>query len=284
MNIFDGKKVAEKIKKEIAKEIKAKNLKPKLAVILIGDDEASKIYVRLKKQAGEKIGIKVEEYDFSSRAREDDIIVKINELNKAGDAHGIIVQLPLPAVFNTDRIIESIDPKKDADGFHKENLKILQKGRCNFLPVLPLAILLALREGFKNNLSGKSALAFVNSEIFGQVLKTILQKEGLGLKYLVRNTCLVFGAEDKLKKADAVITVTGCPNMIKGDMIKDGAVLVDAGITRYHDGKIIGDVDRESVAQKAAFLTPTPGGIGPVTVALLLRNVYLAALALENKK
>lgn len=283
MELFDGKKVAKKIKEETARQIKAKNLKPKLAIILVGEDEASKLYIRLKKEAGLKIGIKAEEYIFSAQAKESEVVAKIEELNKREDIHGIIVQLPLPAVFSSERIIEAIDPKKDVDGFHKENTKLIQKGRCNFLPVLPLAILLALGEGFRNDLNGKKILAFVNSEIFGQALKAVIENEGAGLEYLVRNTCLVLGMEERIKEADAIITVTGCPRMIKGNMIKEGAVLVDAGVTRYHDGKILGDMDRESVAGKAAFLTPTPGGIGPVTVALLLRNVCLAAIGLEKK-
>ncbi len=277
MKLFDGKKTAQKILKQLAADIKKSKIRPRLAVILVGDDETSRLYIKLKKQAAEKVGIEVEEFNFPAQASEREIIERINVLSQDEKIHGILVQLPLPAAFNADRIINSINPLKDVDGFHKENQKLLQKDKSKLMPVLPLAILVAILQASKNNLKGKKAMALVNSEIFGRVLKLILEKEGLAVEYLVRNTCLILGAEEKLKSADILITVCGCPALIKGEIIKKGAILIDAGITRYHDGKVMGDVDQESVSQKAAFLTPMPGGIGPVTLALLLRNVFLAA-------
>jgi len=282
MKLFDGKKVARKILKELAGEIKRAKVKPRLAAILIGEDEASKLYIKLKKETGKKIGIEVTEHRFNGRAPEEEILSYIKRLNSDPDVNGIIVQLPLPAVLNTDRIIEAIDPKKDVDGFHRENRKLLEKGKEIIFPVLPLAILTAL-DGAKKLISGKKVLALVNSEIFGQTLKISLAGKGLAADYLVRNTCVLFGAEKELKLADILISVCGCPSMIKGESIKDGAILIDAGVTRYHDGKVVGDIDRESVKNKAAFLTPVPGGIGPLTVALLLKNVYLATENLAKK-
>jgi len=153
------------------------------------------------------------------------------------------------------------------------------------LPVLPLAILGAVSDAVKNKLrelKGKNILALVNSEVFGLVLKLVFAREGLSVNYQVRNTCLVLGLEKDLLAADVLITVSGCPNLVKDEIIKEGVILIDGGITRYYDGKVVGDVDRKSVESKAAFLTPVPNGIGPLTVALLLRNVYLAAKKRET--
>jgi len=282
MKLFDGKRVANKILKELAEEIKKNKARLRLAIILIGDDESSKLYVKLKKEAGKKIGIEVQEHRFNAQAPEEEIISYIYRLNNDPDVNGIIVQLPLPAVLNTDKIIEAINPRKDVDGFHKENRKLLEKGKENILPVLPLVILTAL-DSAKKLVTGKSVLALVNSDIFGQTLKAVLAKDGFAVEYLVRNTCVLFGAEKELKTADILISVCGCPNMIKGESIKEGVVLIDAGVTRYHDGRVVGDVDKKSVKNKAVFLTPVPGGLGPLTVALLLRNVYLAAGILSKK-
>ncbi len=282
MKLFDGKKVANKILKELAEEIKKAKIKPRLAVILVGEDEASKLYVKLKKETGKKIGVEVQEHRFNAKAPEEEIVSYLKRLNNDPDVNGIIVQLPLPTVLNTDKIIEAIEPKKDVDGFHKKNRKSLEKGKEVILPVLPLVILTAL-DSAKKLMASKNVLALVNSDIFGQTLKIILAREGFIVDYLVRNTCVLFGAEKELKTADILISVCGCPNMIKGESIKEGAILIDAGVTRYHDGKVVGDIDRESVKNKAVFLTPVPGGLGPLTVALLLRNVYLVAENLIKK-
>jgi len=286
MRVFDGKKAAGKILKEIKKSVVQECLEPVLAVILIGDDESSRLYARLKKEAGHKIGVKVVEYKFDTQVSDNDVVAKIKQLNDDENVHGIIVQLPLPAIFNADRMIEQINPQKDVDGFHRENRRLLEKEKGpHFLPVLPLAILGAVSDAVKNKLEelkGKNILALVNSEIFGLALKLVFAREGLSVNYRVRNTCLVLGLEKDLLAADVLITVSGCPNLVKDEIIKQGVILIDGGITRYHDGKVVGDIDRKSVESKAAFLTPVPGGIGPLTVALLLRNVYLAAKKRET--
>ena len=296
MKLFNGKRVANKILKELKEAIAKEKQSPKLAIVLVGDDEASKLYVKLKKEAGKKIGIEVAEHKFNGQAKEDEIISYIQRLNCDTDVDGIITQLPLPAVLNADKIIGAIDPMKDVDGFHKENRKLLEKGKEKLMPVLPTAILSALQAALKGGAAGsafatssaeatavekasgdkKKILALVNSEIFGQTLKIVLARAGFSVDYLVRNTCVVFGAEKEIKEAEVLISACGCPQMIKGETIKEGAILIDAGVTRYHDGKVAGDVDAASVAAKAVFLTPVPGGLGPLTVALLLRNVYLA--------
>jgi len=283
MKLFNGKKAAQKILKELAGEIKKAKIKPRLAIILIGDDSSSRLYIKLKKEAARKVGIEFEEHIFDAAVKEAEIINKISELNKNKAVSGIIVQLPLPAIFNVDKIIEAIDPEKDVDGFHRESRKLLEKGKEIFLPVLPSVILTAL-DSAKKLMADKNVLALVNSNVFGQTLKIILAREGFAVDYLVRNTCVLFGTEKELRTAGILISVCGCPNMIKGEAIKEGAILIDAGVTRYHDGKVVGDVDLESVKNKAAFLTPVPGGLGPLTVALLLRNVFLAAENLAEKQ
>lgn len=273
--------------KDLAADIKKDKIRPALAVVLVGENEASKLYVKLKKEAAVKIGVEIKEFYFGDQAKEEEIIDRIEKLNEDEKVHGIIVQLPLPAVFNTERILEIISPQKDVDGFHKENRRLLEKGETpHFLPVLPLAILTAIADAVKKNLASlknKNILALVNSEIFGSILKLVLEKEGAPLKYQVRNTCIVLGIEKEIQAADILITVCGCPNLIKGEMIKSGVILIDGGVTRYHDGKVVGDVNRKDVKSKAAFLTPVPGGIGPLTVALLLRNVFLAAKGIVKK-
>ncbi|MBI4709489.1 MAG: bifunctional 5,10-methylenetetrahydrofolate dehydrogenase/5,10-methenyltetrahydrofolate cyclohydrolase [Candidatus Portnoybacteria bacterium] len=276
MKLFDGRQAAKHILEELKKKIKKEKIQSCLAVISVGENEESKLYVKLKKEAAEKIGIKVREYVFSTQAKEEEIIATIEALNEDKEVSGILVQLPLPAMLNTEKIIGAINPAKDVDGFHKENRRLLEKGDIKFMPVLPLAILTAVKIGADDNLTNKKILALVNSDIFGATLKLVFKKEGADIEYLVRNTCIVAGAEKQLKEADVLIMVCGCPNFIKGEMIKEGAILIDAGITRFSDGKVVGDFDRKSVEPKAAFLTPVPGGIGPLVVALLLRNVYLA--------
>jgi methylenetetrahydrofolate dehydrogenase (NADP+)/methenyltetrahydrofolate cyclohydrolase len=276
MKLFDGKKVAHKILKETAERIKKTKLKPGLAVILVGNNAASEVYVHLKKEAAKKIGIDFFELKFNENTQEKELIEKINELNARENINGIIVQLPLPAILNQDKIMEAISPRKDIDGFHPQNRRALAKGEAVLAPVLPTAILVAVKQANKD-LIGKKVLALVNSDILGRALKIFFENENADFQYQVRNVCLIAGAEKAINQADILISVCGCPNLIKGELIKENAILIDAGITRYTDGRIIGDVDMVSVKNKAVFLTPTPGGIGPLTVALLLRNVYLAA-------
>jgi methylenetetrahydrofolate dehydrogenase (NADP+)/methenyltetrahydrofolate cyclohydrolase len=278
MRLFDGKKFADKILGEIKEKIKKEGLKAKLVVFLIGEDEASKIYIRLKKEAAIMVGIGFELYNYDRGAAEQEIIEKIMDLNKDKNISGIIVQLPLPDSFSKNKIISAINPRKDVDGFHKENQQLFEKGKKRFEPVLPGAILLAIKNAENGKLHGKKAVALVNSDIFGQALKLVLEKEGINFQYKLKKTCLIFGADDDLKKADIIITACGCPGLVRGEMIKPGAILIDAGIFRAKDGKVVGDIDRKNVENIASFLTPVPGGIGPLVIALLLQNVYYSNL------
>lgn len=261
MRIFNGKRIAEKILLDLKKRIKKGRVKLKLAVISVGQDPASKLFIRNKKRAAEEVGIKVLYYKFKKNNREKEIIQKIKKLNADSSVNGIIVQLPLPKGFNTKKIVDMVDPKKDVDGFGKMSA---------FSPVLPSAILIALKMAIKRP-RNKKIIALVNSDIFGKTLKLFLRKEGIKISYSKDRK------SPKINEGDIIITVLGVPKLIKGEMIKDRAVLIDGGITVIGRNKVVGDIDRKSVAQKASFLTPVPGGIGPLTVALLLKNVYLAS-------
>ncbi|MFH1462260.1 MAG: bifunctional 5,10-methylenetetrahydrofolate dehydrogenase/5,10-methenyltetrahydrofolate cyclohydrolase [bacterium] len=262
MKIFNGKKEAEKILLDLKKNIKKLKTSPGLAVILVGQDRASKLFIKNKKRAAKDIGVRVVQYKFKRTAKEKEVIQKIKELNKSRSVSGIIVQLPLPKGFNAKRITGIISPEKDVDGFGKVSL---------FQPVLPSAISIALEKSGKS-LKSKKILALVNSDIFGKTLREFFKQKRIKISYILKRKLFLVN----LKSADVVITAVGCPKLIKGNMVKNGAVLIDAGIVVSGRNKIIGDVDRESVAAKLSFLTPVPGGIGPLTVALLLKNVYLA--------
>lgn len=276
MKIFNGKKISEQILENLKKKIAREKKSPVLAIILIGENPESKLYIKNKKAAAENINLKVLCYNFKSSVKEKEVIKKIKDLNENSRINGIIVQLPLPEKFNTDKIINSIEPKKDVDGFHRVNRRLLKDNKPYFFPVLPSAILIALNSsplsgaGTKN-FKNKKIVALVGSDIFGETLRDFFKRAGIKIKYSVeeKNTSLS-------ESADIIISVRGEPCFIKGEMIKENVILIDAGI-RLVKGKLKGDVDRESVAEKVLFLTPVPGGIGPLTVALLLNNVFLSA-------
>lgn len=264
MLVFNGKEEAETILMDIKEKISAKKITPTLAIILVGNDPSSRLFIKNKKKAAERIGIAIQQHSFETTVKEDEVIAKIDELNRNNGINGIIVQLPLPKSFNTDKIIEKIDSKKDVDGFHK---------KTRFSSPLISAILLALKTALKD-FQGKKILVVVNSEIFGKTLQSFFKKEGIKISFILKKKHYFLDLRTKLKSADTVITACGCLRQLKGDMIKEGAVLIDAGITLLSNGKVVGDIDKKSVEKKAAFLTPVPGGIGPLTVAYLLKNVY----------
>jgi len=261
MKLLKGKPIADKILKDLKDKIKKEKIKPALAVFLVGENEASEIYVRLKKKAAKKIGMYFFVYRFKSNAQEKKIISRIGHLNRNPRVSGIIVQLPLPDKLDADKIIGAIDPKKDVDGFHPGNRKLL--------PVFPQAILEILNST-KSSLKNKSAVILANSQTFGEKMKEILQKEKIKAEFTLGLK------KNKLKTADIIISAVGKAEIIKGAMLKTGAIVIDGGITKKGK-KVLGDVDFESVKEKVSFITPVPGGVGPVTIACLLRNVYLAS-------
>jgi len=275
MIFFEGKKEAERILEETKKKIEQGNLSPTLAIVRAGNNPEVDLYIRNKKKAAHKVGIKIFSYSFSEKASEYEIIDKIRELNEDVLVDGIIVQLPLPEKVDTSKVISSVDPKKDVDGFHEVNRRLLKSDNSYFLPVLPLAIMKSI-ESATEELEEKKVVTLCNSDIFGNTIENFFQKNKIDSDYILVNSKSISQIKPDISSADIVISVCGKPRFIKGYMVKEGSILIDAGIKFFKKG-VIGDVDQKSVEEKASFITPVPGGIGPLTVAYLLKNVYLAA-------
>lgn len=272
VKIINGKEIADKINKQTAKEIfKLNGQRPNLAIILIGDREDSKLYVSLKEKKAKEVGIDTHLYKCPDNISEREVFEIIDFLNKDQSIDAILIQLPLPNGFDTDGLIYAIDPAKDVDRFHPKNLEKLFASceHNDFLPPLGEAILEIL-DNIHCVLINKKIGVLYNSEIFGKGLEKIFACRKAMVE-LIKNADK--NLINKTNKADILISAIGKPNFIKGDMIKEGAILIDIGITKK-DGKILGDVDFESVKNKASYLTPVPGGIGPVTIAMLFRNTF----------
>jgi methylenetetrahydrofolate dehydrogenase (NADP+)/methenyltetrahydrofolate cyclohydrolase len=267
VQIIDGKKIAAEIRAEIKKEIAEMGIVPGLAVILIGADPASHLYVGLKEKAAAEAGIHFEKYLFFATEPEEKIIAKIEELNARTDIHGILVQLPLPGGYDESKIIAAIDPKKDADGFHPENIEKLLHDEPTIIPPI-ISGILKLIEMTGEKIVNKKIAILANSETFVKPLQKILEKDN--------QIAFVIAPENPApitSDADIVISAIGRPKIITADAIKSGSILIDVGTTRLDDNKTIGDIDFESVATKAGFVTPVPGGVGPMTVAMLLKTI-----------
>ena len=268
MKTLDGKMLAEKILLHIKNEITKTGHHPGLAVILVGNDTASEKYVKIKEKTANAVGINFHKYLLPAKTEEKSILEMIDFLNKDEETAGIIVQLPLPAKFDTDKIITSILPAKDVDGFHPENLKNLERGKPAAISPVSQAVMAALDESEKN-LNNKKIIILANSEIFAQPILYLLKEQGL-------TPSLILAKENnwkkKMKSADVIITAIGQPQIIKKNLVKDGVVIIDIG-TSFVDGQTVGDADMKNLKDKASFITPTPGGIGPLTVAFLLKNV-----------
>ena len=248
---------------DVQENIEQKKLSPRLAVILIGSDEASQIYVDLKGKAARKIGIGFQRIEMGEHITEKEVLDKIQELNAAEKISGIIVQLPIPEHLDKNKIIQSIAPGKDVDGFHQQK---------TFAPVFPHA-LWELLQSAGEDLPDKQAVIVCNSAEFGQSMQEILGRKGVRAQYVFR-----FQIPEKLeaiKQADIIITACGQQNLIGARMVKSGVIIIDGGIVRV-DGQVRGDVDSDSLRDFPGYLSPVPGGVGPVTIACLLRNVYLA--------
>ncbi len=276
MKIIQGKKIADKILTRIKKEIIESGLTPGLAVVLIGENKASKIYVNLKEKAAKKVGIRFLLFQFSRKTKEEEIIKKIKELNADKRINGIIVQLPLPKGLNTEKIIGAIDPAKDVDGFHPENLKKFFAGDGKIKPVFSLSILKIIKSVIKN-LAGKKAVIIAKSENFGRTMLEILKREKVEGEIVFCREILENNKEKiiKIKQANIVISACGMPNLLKKEMFQTGAIIADGGIKKIGK-KVYGDIDRKIYASsQKGFVSSVPGGVGPVTVACLLENIWL---------
>jgi methylenetetrahydrofolate dehydrogenase (NADP+)/methenyltetrahydrofolate cyclohydrolase len=280
--IIDGKKFAQELRNEIKKEIesikKTRNTTPGLTVILVGNHTPSEIYVRNKELSAKEVGITSEVIRFESSITQEKLIEVIHGLNKDKKVHGILVQLPLPPHINGSKIIEEIDPKKDVDGFHPVNVGNLSSGKDSLVPCTPLGSYLLIKN-VQKNLTGLEALIIGRSNLNGKPMAQLLLKED----------CTVTIGHSKTKnlkelcqKADIVVAAVGRANLVKGDWIKEGAIVIDVGINREEDKtekkgyKIVGDVEFDSVVKKARAITPVPGGVGPMTIACLLNNTLKA--------
>jgi len=259
MKIFNGKKEAEKILSDLKKKTTKYKEKPKLAVISTGSDPASELFIRNKKRAAKKAGIEVIRCKLK---KEKEILKKIRDFNKEKEISGIIVQLPLPKKFNTNKIIKEISSKKDVDGLGENS---------PFSSPFITAIEIALKEALKK-IKNKKILALVNSDIFGRKLRDFFKKKKIKIDYFLKKKSY---PRNKIKEADIIITACGVPNQIEGKYIKEKVILIDGGITLLKNKKIVGDVNKKRLKNKPSFLTPVPGGIGPLTVALLLKNTLI---------
>ena len=271
MILIDGKKVAAELREELKKEVlnlKAKHNKtPGLTVILIGDMAPSQIYVRMKEKAANEVGLKSEVIKYPSEVEEKTVLEKINELNKDSSVSGILVQLPLPEHINKQKVIESIAPKKDVDGFHPMNVGNLSSGYDSSIPCTPLGCYLLIKT-IEPNLSGKKAIIIGRSNLNGKPMTQLL----------LRENCTVTVTHSKTKdlkaeclKGDIIVAAVGIPQLVRGDWINKDAIVIDVGINKTDKG-IVGDVAFEEVSKVAKALTPVPGGVGPMTIACLLKN------------
>lgn len=278
-DIIDGKAFAATVREKVAGHVarlkEEHNLTPGLAVVLVGEDPASQVYVRSKGKQTVEVGMNSYEHKLEADTSEEDLLALIDQLNNDKDVHGILVQLPLPKHLNEDLVINSIDPAKDVDGFHISNVGLLGTGQKSMVPCTPLGCLMMLRD-YHGNLSGKDAVVVGRSNIVGKPMAQLL----LG------DSCTVTIAHSRTKDlpnvvrgADIVVAAVGRPEMVPGEWIKEGATVIDVGINRIErDGKnkLVGDVDFTSAVERAGAITPVPGGVGPMTIACLLANTVTA--------
>ena len=269
--IIDGKKIAETLRQKLKKEIieikSSFKSVPGLTVILIGEDPASKIYVRNKEKFSKEIGINSEVIKYPENIEENEVLSKIIELNKNKKVSGILVQLPLPKHINKQKVIETILPEKDVDGFHPINVGNLSSGYDSKIPCTPLGCFILLKE-VEKNLSGKHAVVIGRSNLNGKPMAQLLLKENCTVTITHSKTK---DLKSQCNKADIIIAAVGKPKLVKGDWVKKNAIVIDVGINKTSDG-IVGDVDFNEVSKVARAITPVPGGVGPMTIACLLRN------------
>jgi len=279
-NIIDGKQFAdnlcEKLKAEVASLQKQYDLSPCIAVVLVGEDPASQVYVRNKVRRCEQLGIKSIEHRLSSDTSEADLLTLIDELNNDSAIHGILVQLPVPDQINDKAVLAAISPKKDVDGFHIENVGAMAVGENQMVPCTPLGSLMMLQDRL-GDLSGKHAVVIGRSNIVGKPMATLLLQQSCTVTIVHSRTVDI---QSICRQADILVAAVGIPNFVKADWVKEGAVVIDVGINRIEiDGKsrLVGDVDFDDVRSKVSAITPVPGGVGPMTIACLMYNTVAAA-------
>lgn len=273
--IIDGKELAKKIRANLkieCEELKKKNINSKLAVIMVGEDPASKVYVRNKSRACEDVGIEYEEYLLDINTTQKDLIELIEKLNNDKTVNGILLQSPIPSNLDINEAFRTISPEKDVDGFNPVNVGKLVLNQDTFVSCTPYGIMKMFEE-YNIDLTGKNVVILGRSNIVGKpLIHCCLNKNATVTSCHSRTQNLA----QKAKEADVLISAIGKANFVTADMVKDGAVVIDVGINRLDNGKITGDVDFESVKEKASYITPVPGGVGPMTIAMLMNNVIKA--------
>ena len=277
--IIDGAAVAKRLRQELAEQVAAEKLSPGLAVILVGDNPASQVYVRNKSRAAEETGIQSWTHTLPTDTTQAQLLALIDQLNKDKKVHGILVQLPLPPHMDTQKVIAAVDPDKDVDGFHPVNAGRLSLGLPCFVPCTPQGCMILLREATRD-LSGKRALVLGRSNIVGKPVAQLLLQADCTVTIAHSRTQ---NLADECRSADILIAAIGKPEFVRGDWVKQGAIIIDVGINRIADPlnagktKLVGDVDFVPAAPRAAAITPVPGGVGPMTIACLMQNTILSA-------
>ena len=269
MTILDGGRLKGQILDRLKDKIELLDTKPNFVVIHVGHDEASMIYLKQKEKMAKFLGYGYQEIIFDDNVLEDEIIAKINELNNDSNIHGILVQLPLPSGFNSERIINMIDPVKDIDGITDKNWENLVSGKDGLIPPTALGIM-KLLEDYHINLTDKNVVIIGKSKLIGKPLEVLMSSEMAKVSLCDSQT---FDLEDYTNAADIIVTGVGKPNIITRDMVKIGVTIIDAGINLV-DGKIVGDIDFDDMADKTNYITPVPGGVGQMTIAMLACNIY----------
>jgi len=279
--IIDGKELSKKIRGQVKEEVeilKAKGIAPKLAVIMVGEDPASKVYVKNKSKACNEIGIEYEEYILNENIEMDELLNVIKDFNDRKDIHGILLQSPIPKHLDIYKAFETIDFRKDVDGFNPINIGRLTLNRQTFISCTPHGVMKMLEE-YEIDLKGANVVILGRSNIVGKPLAQCLLNKDATVTICHSKTKNI---EEITKNADILISAIGQPEFVKANMVKEGAVVIDVGINRLETG-LVGDVDFEEVEKKASYITPVPGGVGPMTIAMLLHNVVIATKYLEEK-
>ncbi len=275
--LLKGKEVSARIKSELKTEVeklKEKGICPGLAVIIVGDDPASQVYVRNKERACEECGIYSEKYELSAKTSQEELLSLIEMLNKKNSISGILVQLPVPKHIDEETIINAIAPQKDVDAFHPVNVGKIMVGNYDFVPCTPAGVMELIKES-GIDVSGKECVIVGRSNIVGKPQAMLLLHQNGTVTICHSKTK---NLEEKTKQADILVAAVGIPNFIKGNMIKEGAVVIDVGINRMENGKLCGDVEFETAEKVAGAITPVPGGVGPMTIAMLMKNTVKAAI------
>ena len=282
MQIIDGKKVSAEVKEEVRKQVEQlqaeHGITPGLAVVIVGDDPASRVYVNNKKKACEVVGFKSEEYALPAQTTQEELLELVHTLNEKKDINGILVQLPLPKHLDDKAVIEAINPQKDVDAFHAVNVGKIMLGEYDFLPCTPAGVMEMLHN-YNIDVNGKNCVVIGRSNIVGKPMAMLLLHENATVTICHSRTQ---NLAEVCARADILVAAVGKPKFVTPDMVKEGAVVIDVGMDRDENGKLCGDVDFEAAKEKCSYITPVPGGVGPMTIAMLMKNTIKAAKIQNN--